>query len=182
MKALEVPQEVTWSDEDVARQSTETVQMHIKVAGSMIETDLTFFVLPWDTDLLAVGWESMIKSGVQRQLEDLIAAQEAQGLGTGVGTTDGNQMLTDMDGDKISTDELLFADEPAAEVPSTSVLNPAEQIEMDLLLEGNKEVFEPRPAGGARVVVLWVFYPNTRGISPQFCKHGKVGIVFTADE
>ena len=70
---IEVPQEVTWSDEAVVRQSTETVKMKVRIAGSTIEADLTFFVLPWDTDHLVVGWESMTKHGVQRQLEDLLA-------------------------------------------------------------------------------------------------------------
>lgn len=40
----------------------------------------------------------MTCNGIERQLEDLIAAQEAQGLNTGVGITDGNQSIADMDG------------------------------------------------------------------------------------
>ena len=49
------------------------------------------------------------------KLEDLIIIQEAQGLLTGVSTSDGNRQLTDMNGKVMSTDELLFADEPELE-------------------------------------------------------------------
>ncbi len=154
---LEAPQEVTWSDEAVVRKTTETVKMHVKVAGSAIDEDLTFFVLPWETNHLIVGWESMNRTGIQRQLEDLLTIQETQGLGTGVGTTDGEQFLTDMDGASVSTDELLFVDEPQAEIQQDSGLNPEEKQEMDELSESY-----PLPVISDVLsdVVLWYSIPT----------------------
>ena len=82
----------------------------------------------------------------------LISVQHALGLMTGVGTTDGNQVVTDMDGGRIATDELLFVDEPeqiSAMVESPLV--PAQKEELDVLLHEYGDVFEEKPAGGARV-------------------------------
>ena len=117
VEPLEVPQTVEWRDKGVTRESESVVKMHFKIVGSEIAGELTFYILPWDTDHLVIGWEAMRQLQLLGKLEDLIVIQEAEGLTTGVSTSDGNRELTDMNGRAMSTDELLFADEPEIEAP-----------------------------------------------------------------
>ena len=157
---LEVPQLVEWSDKGVTREVDATVNMHLQIVGSEIIGDLTFFVLPWDTDHAIVGWETMKKLRLLGQLEDLLAVQQAKGLTTGVGTTDGNQVIVDMDGQPVSTDEYLFVDEPrAVTAPPASDLTSAQSGELKILIDSFAEVFETKPAGAAKVeemAIEWI--------------------------
>ena len=159
VETLTVPQTVQWSDEGVTREANSVVKMHFKIAGSEIEGELTFHVFPWDTDHLIFGWEAMRRHKILGKLEDLLALQSAQGLATGTSTSDGNQVLTDMDGHDVATDQLLFADEPEPKSPPTATeLTPAEEKEMSAIIEKYKDVFEPKPAGAAKVEPMAVVF------------------------
>ncbi len=142
--------------------------MRFKIAGSEIGGELTFYLLPWDTDHLVIGWEAIRRFQLLGKLEDLMILQEAQGLAAGVNISDGNRQLTDMNGSSMSTDELLFADEPQAEPPTpTSELTPAEEKEMGEILEKYKEVFVPKPAGSAQVEPMAVIFKDGWRASPM---------------
>ena len=159
VESLSVPQVVNWSDKGVTREAKSIIKMHFKIAGSEIQGDLTFFIFPWDTDYLVFGWEAMSKHSITKRLDDLLLLQHAQGLSTGMSNSDGNRELTDMDERVMSTDQLLFADEPEPESPpSTSVLTPVEQKEIDELLEKYSDVFLPKPAGSAKVEPMAVTF------------------------
>jgi hypothetical protein len=161
IETLEVPQTVEWSDKAVTREAKSTVRMRFKIAGSEIGGELTFYLLPWDTDHLVIGWEAMRRYQLLGKLEDLMVLQEAQGLAAGVNLSDGNRRLTDMNGREMSTDELLFADEPEVESPQpASELTPAEEKEMSEILEKYKEVFVPKPAGSAQVEPMAVVFKD----------------------
>ena len=76
-----------------------TVDTHLKVVGAKLFVILPF-VLPWDTDHAI---ETIKKLRLLGQLEDLLAVQQAKGLTTDVGTTDGNQLVVDMIGPPMNT-------------------------------------------------------------------------------
>ncbi len=59
VEPLEIPQTVEWSDKGVTRDSNSVIKMLFKIAGSEIAGELTFYVLPWETDHLVIGWEAM---------------------------------------------------------------------------------------------------------------------------
>jgi hypothetical protein len=67
----------------------------------------TFLVVPWDLDHLVVGWPTMKAHGFLSRLEDLITVQNSLGVATGMGSTDDNQELIDLDGVLVSTDEFI---------------------------------------------------------------------------
>jgi hypothetical protein len=59
----------------------------------------------------------------------------------------------------MSTDELLFADEPEIEAPPpVSELTPAEEKEINQIFEKYQEVFVPKPAGSALVEPMVVVF------------------------
>jgi hypothetical protein len=114
---------------------TSVVKMDFKIVG-----ELTFYILQWDTDHLVIGWEAMRRLQLLGKLKGLIAIQETQGLRTGVSSSDENRELTDMNGRTMSTDELLFADEPEIEAPPpVTELTPAKEKEISQILEKYQE-------------------------------------------
>ncbi len=147
-----------WSDKGVTSDSNSVINMHFKIPGSEIVGALPFYVLPWETEYLIIGWDAMHRRHLLGKIEDLLIIQEAQGLTTGVSSSDGNRQLTDMNGKAITTDELLFADEP--ETP-LSELTPDEKEEINKSLEEYKELFAPKPAGSALVEPMAVVFKSS---------------------
>ncbi len=77
----------------------------------------------------------MVKYGVLKRVEDLIAMQCSLGFSTGIGSSNDVQEITDVDGQLIKTDEFLFCDEtPAAVVVPETVLTVEQSVEVKGLL------------------------------------------------
>jgi hypothetical protein len=151
VERLETPVVVEWLDKRVQREVTEAVRMRVQVAGCDIAFYATFLVVPWDIDHLVIGWPSMRANGILARLEDLLTVQSALGVATGMGATNDNQQITDLDGQVVMTDDFLWPDEKSASPEPETTLSAAQQREVDHLLHEYAVVFEDKPAGSAAV-------------------------------
>ena len=95
---MPVPQLITWSDESVTRESRATIKMHFEITGSDMGKDLSFYIVPWETDHLIVGWDTLTQEKWLDRLTDTLTIQRAQGITAGGSSSDGNESVVNMDG------------------------------------------------------------------------------------
>jgi hypothetical protein len=154
-----VPQQIVWSDKGVIRESFATIQLHFEVTGCAVGKDLTFYILPWETDHLLIGWPTLTQEKWLDRITDMLAVQRAGGFGPHSCSGDSNETVTDMDNKVVQTDDLLFVSDEAPPrdegmsslIPADNILTVEEKVELGELLERHKEVFVAKPAGAARV-------------------------------
>ena len=153
VEPLPAPFRAQWLDPKVHIDVHDKIDMSVLIAGTDVRMAVTFLVAPWDLDHVVIGWNTMVKYGVLKRVEDLIAMQCSLGVSTGIGSSNDVQEITDVDGQLIKTDEFLFCDEaPAAAVvvPET-VLTVEQSVEVEGLLNKYATVFDEKPAGSTLV-------------------------------
>jgi hypothetical protein len=70
--------------------------------------NLSFYIVPWETDHLIVGWGTLTQEKWLDRLTDTLTIQRAQGIAAGGSPSDGNESVEDMDGKVVQMDDLLF--------------------------------------------------------------------------
>ena len=65
---LRSPQRIHWSDPSVYRETSTKVVVSVKVAGSAVEFEESFFVFPWTTDEAILGYDTIRRHNLFREL------------------------------------------------------------------------------------------------------------------
>ena len=103
--------EVGWVN-DSTFQVTSTMTLHVVLTGTNMVRDIKFWVAPKHIalDTLVLGWKEIKEWALLTQLERVLATQKSNGVLVGVSDGDGNQKFTDVDGNVVNTDDLLWPD------------------------------------------------------------------------
>jgi hypothetical protein len=156
LKTLPAPVEVEWLDKKSTEKINMSMELNVKIAECKETFMVTFLVVDWELDYLVVGWETMTRQGIVKQLEDFLVVQEKMNVSEGFIQEDANMVVENMDGVRVTSDSLRFPDDIPEEtdVPAeviNAVMNEQENEEMEGLIEEYGDVFEALPAGSALV-------------------------------
>jgi len=142
---LKVPQLISWSDKKVIRESDSTIKVRLDIAGTTLGKELELFIIPWETDHVIIGWDTMEAEKWLDRLSALLALQRSQGLSPCGTSTDGNKTVVDMDGQVVETDDLLFmpeeevtTEESLSLIPVDSLLTSEERVKLGALLNEHR--------------------------------------------
>ena len=172
---LPVPETVIWSDRNVTREIDSQIKMHFEITGCSTGKDLTFLIVPWDTDHLIVGWPTLTQEKWLDRMSDLLTLQRAAGVSPVSANCDHSETVEDLNGTVVSTDELLFETDTtpppevnmASLIPADNLLTVEEKVELGELLEEHREVFVAKPAGSARVEPMAISYREGFEVPPM---------------
>lgn len=123
-------------------------------------------------DQMVLGWHCLIDHDIVRNLEDILQVQRSMNLVSGMIKDNDNVTIENMDGVKITSDSLRWAEDlnmPAL-IPNDgsskdeSALEEAQANEQERLISDFEDVFNPLPAGSALVE------PMTVTMKPDFVR------------
>jgi hypothetical protein len=108
VKHLATPVEIQWSDKSVTRESRATVTLHFEITGCAVGKDIPFYIVPWETDHLIIGWQTQTQEKWLDRLTDMMAVQRAGGFSPLGLSSEGNETVKDLDEKIVCTDDLFF--------------------------------------------------------------------------
>jgi hypothetical protein len=162
---------VGWVVGSTAFTCSQTMTMSVNLEGTDMTSIVRFYVAPEHVvlDGLVMGWPELDACGWMPRLEDVRVLQREMGLLGRADPFDGNISFSDMDGARVETDDLLWVDGSAPDLPREtkafvdhlpevgSVFMPEEALLVRRTLQDYAEVFDPvLVPGGARVEPMHV--------------------------
>lgn len=166
------PFTVGWVTSDATITCVHRIQLEVRLSLTAMVEKLWFYVAPPHVvlDGLVLGWPQIERLGWLPHLQDVRKIQEkASHLDAGSSyTRDENMTFSDMDGQTVETDDLLWPDngesgvsEGTLELPIIGEgLNQQQKLEVEALLQEFADVFSPELVpGGALVEPMHI---NTR--------------------